>query len=73
MSNKQDDNKYIDAKRRGFMQSSLLVTGAAAAAATATAEAGVEMLETEVVPKPLKPAGYRETEMVREYYRKARF
>lgn len=71
MSKKHD---YINAKRRGFIQSSILATGAVAAG-TATVEAGTELLTTEPVAPEVEikeHLGYRETEQVRKYYSKAR-
>ena len=63
--------RFIDARRRGFLQGAVLAGGAAASGAT-LADAGVERAE----PGPEGPAdasGYRLTEHVREYYAKARF
>ena len=72
MSKKHD---YIDAKRRGFIQSSILATGAVAAG-TASVEATADALtktplESEVETK--RHQGYQETEQVLKYYSKARF
>ena len=66
-------HNFIDAKRRGLMQSSILVSGAAVAA-TKVADAGTLKLPDTVLPESEKKSvGYRETDQVREYYRKARF
>ncbi len=63
--------KYIDAKRRGFMQGSVVAGGAVATGAVDAA-----VTTTEEVVEPVKPqghAGYRLTDKVRRYYQRARF
>ena len=63
--------RFIDAKRRGFLQGAALATGAAASGATLAAATPVETApETAEAPRS---AGYRVTDHVREYYAKARF
>ena len=63
--------RFINANRRGFMQKSAVIGGAAVTAATVT---GVQA-ETVTEEKKLAPtsAGYQLTDRVREYYQKARF
>jgi len=66
-----EKTKFINAKRRGFLQGSV-VAGGAVATGTVSAQAAVD----EVTPEPVKThksAGYRLTDQVREYYAKARF
>jgi len=65
-------HKFIDAKRRGFLQGSAALTATAAAG-------GATAMSTSVTPELKLPAeetsghaGYKETDRVREYYRKAR-
>ncbi len=64
--------KYIDAKRRGFMQGTVVATGAVA---TGAADAAVTSIEEEVVvpSKTEGHAGYKLTDKVRRYYQRARF
>lgn len=66
-----EKTKYINAKRRGFLQGTV-VAGGAVAAGVATAESEV----VDATPAPVKSpgsAGYRLTDQVRTYYAKARF
>ncbi len=63
--------KYINAKRRGFMQGSV-VAGGAVAAGVATAAETVEEAPEEP-SKTAGHAGYRLTDKVRRYYQRARF
>ena len=68
------DHPFIDAKRRGFLQSSLVATGAAAAVASSATQAEtLELTAPETATARTEKAGYRETEQVRRYYRMARF
>ena len=61
--------KYIDAKRRGFLQGAVVATGAAAGGGALAAEP----LEVPVPgAEPKADAGYRETDHVRAYYAAAR-
>lgn len=63
--------KFIDAKRRGFMQGAT-VAGAAAAAGVASSAA--DAVEIEPVLETNKPKDrYQESDYVRAYYRNARF
>lgn len=61
--------KFIDAKRRGFLQGAVLATGAAAGGGALAAEP-LEAPAPAAEPKP--HAGYRETDHVRAYYAAAR-
>lgn len=62
---------FINARRRGFLQSAAVVSaGASVSAGSAVASDLTEAVEP-VMPKPVH-RGYEETEHVREYYRKAR-
>jgi len=63
--------KFINAKRRGFLQGSVVAGGAVATgAATAASDLTVSPVET---AKVKSSAGYRATEKVKLYYKKARF
>ena len=63
--------RFIDARRRGFLQGAVVAGGAAASGATLARESP----EHDLPAEPAKPAGagYRETDHVREYYAKARY
>lgn len=63
--------KFIDAKRRGFLQGSVVAGGAVATgAAQAVTDTPIEITE----PVETKThAGYRLTDKVKRYYEKARF
>ncbi len=63
--------KFINAKRRGFLQGSV-AAGAAAATGAASANTLAPEIEVEVNAAG-KHAGYKETEKVRRYYKAARF
>ena len=63
--------KFINARRRGFLQGSAIAGGAVAAGVT-LAESPLADNVTEPLQKP-KHAGYRATDRVRRYYAKARF
>jgi len=68
------DARFIDAKRRGFMQGSAVLTAAAATGATSIAAAATENPVVEPVTKTTEEhAGYQETDRIRQYYLKARF
>ncbi|MBX2836442.1 MAG: twin-arginine translocation signal domain-containing protein [Gammaproteobacteria bacterium] len=73
MKKTQDQpTKFIDASRRGFLQRSAVASGVAATgtlAVEAQADSTPPTLDTEVNTH----AGYRLTDKVKEYYRKARF
>jgi len=63
--------KYIDAKRRGFMQGSVVAGGVVA---TGAVKAATDEPEVEIAPaKTAGHAGYRLTDKVRRYYQRARF
>lgn len=63
--------KYINAKRRGFLQGSVVAGGAVA---TGAADASVTQAEEVLAPsKTQGHAGYRLTEKVKRYYERARF
>ena len=62
--------KYIDAKRRGFLQGAAIATGAAAGGGALAFEPVEETLAAAAEPKA--QAGYRETDHVRAYYAAAR-
>ena len=68
-------HKFIDSKRRGFLQGSAVLTATAVAGGTTAANAATESAK-ELLPEAgdarSADAGYRETDRVREYYRKAR-
>ena len=61
---------YIDAKRRGFLQGTVLATGAVAGGGALAIEPGDEPLVPDTGAKA--QAGYRETDHVRAYYAAAR-
>jgi len=63
--------KYINAKRRGFLQGSVVAGGAVAAGAVDAA--AIEKVEPVEPAKPTGHAGYKETDKVRRYYQRARF
>jgi len=66
--------KYIDAKRRGFMQGSVVAGGAVATGAVNAAISDTGDLNEQVAPaKTAGHAGYRLTDKVRRYYQRARF
>ena len=62
--------KYIDAKRRGFLQGAVLATGAVAGGGALAAEPLDAVVAVPAEPKA--HAGYRETDHVRAYYAAAR-
>ena len=64
--------KYIDAKRRGFMQGSVVAGGAVATGAVDAAVSAPEEVIVEVKPGE-GHAGYKLTDKVRRYYQRARF
>lgn len=73
MKKTQDQpTKFIDASRRDFMRRSAIVGGAAAGGGV-TIAAQAQPTEIEAITQPAKHAGYRLTDQVKEYYRKARF
>lgn len=62
--------KFIDAKRRGFLQGAVVATGAAVGGGNALAAEPPEAVVTDAAPGT--QAGYRETDHVRAYYAAAR-
>ena len=65
------DKKFINAKRRGFMQGAA-VAGAATVTGVATTAAQAAELD-DVVVKPESGDRYKDSDYVRAYYRSARF
>lgn len=65
------DKKFINAKRRGFMQGAA-VAGAATVTGVATTTAQAAELD-DVVVKPESGDRYKDSDYVRAYYRSARF
>lgn len=69
-------HKFIDAKRRGFLQGSAVLTATAATGAVSAAVKPAELLpEADIAVDGegrAADAGYSKTDKVREYYRKAR-
>ena len=65
--------KFIDSKRRGFLQGSALLTATGGAAVANAAVKPAELLPSadDLDPRSAD-AGYKETDKVREYYRRAR-
>lgn len=65
--------KFIDARRRGFLQGAAVVTGAAATGAVGAAVEPATPAEPVTTDDRSGDAGYRLTDKVREYYARARF
>jgi len=65
------ETKYINAKRRGFLQGSAVAGGAIATGAVNAST--TEIVESVEPAKPTGHAGYRVTDKVRRYYQRARF
>lgn len=64
-------SKFINAKRRGFLQGSVVAGGAVATGAVeASIDTPVEIVEP---TKTEGHAGYKLTDKVRRYYQRARF
>jgi len=63
--------KFIDAKRRGFMQGTAVAGTATVAGVASTAADAVEL--DDVITTPKTGDRYEETDYVRAYYRNARF
>jgi len=73
-SKRDIDARFIDAKRRGFIQGSAVLTATAATGAASIATAATESQVVEPVTKTTEEhAGYQETDRIRQYYLKARF
>ena len=66
------ETRFINAKRRGFMQRSVIVGGAAATGVVAVETQAEEVLSPTLAEQKTS-AGYQLTDKVKEYYRKARF
>ncbi len=66
------DTKFINAKRRGFLQGSV-VAGGAVATGAATKVSAATPEEKPLAEKTAGHAGYRLTDKVRRYYQRARF
>jgi len=64
--------RFIDARRRGFLQGAVIAGGAAASGAALAHHDGTGE-HAEAIDAAAAPAGYRESDHVREYYAKARF
>jgi len=67
--------RFINADRRRFIQNTTVVSGAVVAGVAATsirADAGLAQ-DTATAGRGVGHAGYRLTDKVREYYRKARY
>jgi len=65
---------YIDAKRRGFMQGSVVAGGAVVTGAVnAAVDEPAKPIESAAPAKTAGHAGYRLTDKVRRYYQRARF
>lgn len=63
--------KFIDAKRRGFMQGATVASAAAVAGVASTAADAIEI--EPVAAKKISGDRYQESDYVRAYYRNARF
>ncbi len=74
MTDKQTP-KFINAKRRGFLQGAVVAGGAATAGAALSGEAladGIDNVEIDE-GQPTGKKGYERTEHVSRYYSRARF
>ncbi len=65
------ENKFIDAKRRGFLQGTAVATGALATGAASAVALPEE--DQAIQAEAVGNDGYRLTENVKRYYKKARF
>ena len=73
MSN-QEKPKFIDAKRRGFLQGAAVAGGVAATGAAAAASDVIANAGDSSAPETIaKGKGYELTDHVKKYYAKARF
>ena len=70
---KQEKPKFIDAKRRGFLQGAAVAGGVAATGAAAAASDVIDNAGDSPALKPVKGKGYALTDHVKKYYEKARF
>ncbi len=67
-------HKFIDARRRTFLQGSAVLTATAVSGAASAVTAPAVAQPEQAVPESdtKAHAGYRETDKVRQYYKKAR-
>ena len=65
------DTKFIDAKRRGFMQGAAVAGAATVTGAAATTAQAADL--SDAVVKPESGDRYKDSDYVRAYYRNARF
>jgi len=65
------DKKFIDAKRRGFMQGAAVAGAATVTGVAATTAQATEL--TDAIVKPESGDRYKDSEYARTYYRNARF
>lgn len=63
--------RFINAKRRGFLQSAALAGGVAATAGVSAAD--LPQQETPVAEPASEPGGYKRSAHVERYYARARF
>ncbi len=63
--------KYINAKRRGFLQGAAVAGGAVASGAAVSGESLDNTIDSEVPDQPQQ--GYRKSDHVKRYYARARF
>ena len=69
----KEKNQAVDPKRRGFLRAAG-GAGALGALAVAAGQApAATPPEPAAAPEAAKPAGYHETEHIRQYYRTARY
>ncbi len=66
-------SKIVDRDSRRDALKGLAALGGAAAASTVAGSASAATAEAEAEQRPPETLGYRETDHIREYYRKARF
>ncbi|MBX2885383.1 MAG: twin-arginine translocation signal domain-containing protein [Granulosicoccus sp.] len=72
MSDASNKPRFIDSKRRGFLQGATVAGGAVAAGGSLANTPGRELL-TEPVPVAKQSKGYELTDHVKKYYKRARF
>jgi nitrous oxide reductase len=68
----KEKTKFINARRRGFLKGAA-VAGSAAATGAAIADESVDSSADTSALSTTASKGYHETDLVREYYKKARF
>jgi hypothetical protein len=69
----KDKTKAVDRARRGFLRAAGGAGALGALAAAGQAPAAAPAVVPEPAADPAKPAGYHETEHIRQYYRTARY